>query len=349
MKNKVFAFFLSCAFVFNAVGLTLAGTVSKKSRNQTNQLAALLPASDGVVNIDIKRLFNNGLPQILSGNKLMLDDIIAKIDDFKTKTGIDARQFDQLAAGISTKQIAPKDIDLDTVVLARGSFSANSIATTAKVASEGKYREEKIGDRTVYVFSPKDFVEKNKPAGTQNSGVQRLFDRVLGELPAEFAVTAYDNNTLAFGSLTRVREALEAKTRINSQLLSLLNKKQSVMVSFAGNLPNGLADFLELGDDQLGQNLNSIRQMYGALDVVGENTILSVTAKAADAKAAEGLQKNLSDLREVGKILIGSSKGADKKVYARMLENAKITLSGSEVILDLQVPQTDINVLVGAK
>jgi len=47
--------------------------------------------------------------------------------------------------------------------------------------------------------------------------------------------------------------------------------------------------------------------------------------------------------------LIGSSKGADKKVYARMIENAKISRQANEVSMDLQVPQEDLNVIVGEK
>lgn len=347
MKNKIFAFFLACAFILNVVGLTSADT--KPNKNQANQLAALLPASDGVITLDAKRFLSSALPQILSGNKPALDEINGKIDDFKIKTGIDARQFKQVAVGVSNKQTAAKKLDLDAVVLARGSFSANAVAATAKIASEGKYREEKIGGRTVYIFSPKDFLGKNKPTTANNSGAQKIFDKILGKLPTEFAVTAYDENTLAFGSLVRVRETLEAKNRLSNQMLSLVNRKQTAVMSFAANLPNGMADFVSLDDDEIGRNLNSIRQLYGTTDVVGENTQLSVIAKTADAKAAEALQKNLSDLREVGKALLGSSKGADKKVYGRMLENAKISVNGSEVMLDLQVPQSDINVLIGAK
>ena len=344
MKNKLFAFFLAFTFILNVTGFAFADT--KSNKNQTNQLAALLPASDGVITVDVKRFFASALPQVLSGKKAMLDDINAKIDDFKAKTGIDARQFEQIAVGVTTKMVAPKNMDFDAVVLARGSFNANAIAATVKFASNGKFREEKIGDRVVYVFSPKDFADKNKPNTTQSGDAQKFFDNILGKLPQDFAVTVYDNSTLAFGSLGRVRETLEAKARVNSQLLSLVNRKPASVVSFAANLPNGMSDFVSLGDDELGQNINSIRQVSGALDVVGENTLLSIVAKTADAKSAEGLQKNLTDLREVGKVLLGSSKGADKKVYARMLESAKISFKGDEVMLDLQVPQSDINVLV---
>lgn len=348
MKNKIVAFSLACAFVLNVVGLTFADT--KSDKNKTNQLITLLPASDGVVTLDVKRFFNSALPQILSGNKPMFDDINAKIDDFKTKTGIDARQFEQVAVGFTAKTVAPKKVDLDAVVLARGNFSAGALAATAKIASEGKYREEKIGERTVYIFSPKDFIEKNKPnTTTNNSGAQKMIDKILGELPTEFAVTAYDGSTLAFGSLARVRETLEAKTRVDSQLLSLVNRKQSAVMSFAANLPNGMADFVSLGDDELGQNINAIRQIHGMMNVVGENTTVSVTAKTLKPEQAESLRNSLDSLQKVfAPILIGS-KGASQKTYGRLLENVKISRSGSELTLDLQVPQSDINALIGAK
>lgn len=344
MKHRFFALFIVFTFVLTATVFTFAQTKPNK-----NQLLALLPASDGVVSVDAKRFFDSALPQVLSGNKEMLDEINSRINEFKTNTTIDIRQFDQIAVGVAIKQISADKTKFEPLVLARGSFNANSLLMLAKFAAKETYREEKIGSRIVYIFSPKELIEKNKSA-VKSSFVQRILDHLLPRLSGEIAVTAYDNNTLAFGRLERLKLMLDgSKSRVDNNLLALVNRNPNSVVSFAANLPNGTSGFLSLGDDELGQNLDSIRQIYGTADVAGENALVSFTAKTLEAKQAEGLHKNLSDLRELGKMLLGSSKSADKQVYARMLESAKITLKGSEVNFDLQIPQSDINVLIGAK
>ena len=345
MKTKIFALFIVFGFVLNLIGTTFAESKNK----QTNELVALLPASDGVMNLDVKRFFAVALPQILSGNKEMLDEIYAKIDEFKSNTGIDIRKFDQMAVGVTAKEISAKETNYETVSLARGNFSADSVAKLAKFASNDKYREEKIGDRTVYIFSPKEMIEKNKPTA-KNAMLQKFLNMILPHLSGEMAVTAYDKKTLAFGTPDKLRFMLtESKSRIDADLVVLVSRNPSAVMSFAGNMPKGASSFIDLGDDELGQNIDSIRQMFGSMDVIGENTIVSVTAKTLDVKRAEGLQQNMSDLREVGKAILGGSKREDQKMYARLLENAKISRNGTEVSLDVQVPQSDMNILVGAK
>lgn len=346
MKTKLFALFIVFGFALNFVGTTLADNSKKK---QANELVALLPASDGVLAMNSKRFFASALPQILSGNKEMLDEVNAKIDEFKTNTGIDIRQFDQTAIGVSAKEISPTATNYEAVALARGNFSADSLVKLAKYASGEKYREEKIGNRTIYIFSPKEMIEKNKTA-VKNPMLQKFLNMILPALSGEMAVTAYDNKTLAFGTPDRVKLTLkEDRLGVDAEMLSLVNRNPSAIANFAVNMPKGASSFVPIDDDEIGQNIDSIRQMFGSMDVIGENTLVSVTAKTLDVKNAEALQKNISDLREVGKIFLGSSKRADQKTYARMLENAKISRNGTEVSLDLQVPQSDINILIGAK
>lgn len=345
MKNRFFALFIACAFVLNAAGAALGQT--KTARTQ-NQLLSMLPASDAVVSLDAKRFFGSALPQLLSGNKEMLDEVNRKIDDFKAKTSIDIRQFEQIAVGVAAREVSATDTDFDPVVLARGNFSASSLVTLAKFASNSAYKEEKIGNRTVYIFSAKDIVEKNRP--TKSSTVQKILDKILPHLSGETAVTAYDSKTLAFGTPDRLRLILtESRSRVDAGLLAQVNRHPNAVLSFAGNLPKGLSSFFKLENDELGKNLESIRQFSGAMDVVGENASVSLMAKTQEVPQAESLQQTMTDLREIGKVFLGSSRDADKKVYARMLENLKISRAGNEISLDLLVPQTDINILIGAK
>lgn len=347
MKKKIFALFAIGAVLMSAVNVSVAAPKAAKKAKKTSQLATLLPPSEAVATIDAARLFGEALPQILAANQPMLTEILSKFDELKTRAGIDYKQFQQVAVGVGAIKASESGYDYEPLVLARGQFNAAGLMTAAKSVAAGKYREEKIGERTVYVFSPQEVIEQNKDK-IANSKIAGYLGKFLTGLNKEMALTTYDGNTLVFGSLTRVREMFETKGRVSSEVLALVSRKPNAIVNFGGQVPNGLAQFLDLADDELGKSLASIRQLSGSMDVAGGNTVVSVAAKTIDAVQAKNLKDTVASLQVLAGILKGS-KREDQKIYGRMLENVKITQVGSEVLLDLQVPQADINILIGEK
>ncbi len=348
MKKKIFALLTVCAVCLSAVSVGFADTKRQKKAKNNNQLLMLLPPSDAAMTVDAKRFFGEALPQILSGNQPLLDEVLGKFDEIKTKTGIDFKQFHQIAIGVNAIKGEGKEYKFEPLLLARGQFNAAGLIAVAKIASNGKYREEKIGDRTVYVFSAKEIIEQNKGKIT-NSMISGILGKILAGLSDELAVTTYDDKTLALGSLVRVREIFETKTRIGDEVLSLVSRKPNAIINFGARVPNSMSQFLELDNDELGKNLDAIRFLSGSMDVLDGSTAVSMSAKTVNAEQAKGLKDTLDGLQGIGKALLGGSKSADKKVYGRMIENAKITQVGNEIKLDLQVPQSDINVILGAK
>lgn len=343
MKNQFFAAIVLCVLFLNLTGSSFAEV--KGMNTQTNQLVSLLPASDGVVTLDVKRFFSTALPTILSANQPMLNKILGRIDEIKTKTGIDIRQFEYLAAGISSKKIGEKKYDLDPVIIARGQINAAALIAAGKLAANGKYREEKIGSKTIYVFAAKEIAQQNKQA--VNPKRSSMVDKVIGKLSQELAVAAFDTNTIAFGALPLVRQTLEARTPINSELTGLLNKNEVSVVNFAAKLPAGMGAFLPLDNDELGKNIDSIRFVFGNVNVSGDNTSVHMTARTLQNAQAQGLFETLEGFQILGKIALSGSKSADKQVYARLIQNARFSVNANDVILNLQVPQQDIDVLIG--
>lgn len=319
---------------------------------QTNQLVNNLPASDGAMTLNVQRLVGEALPQTLSGNQKMLADVLGGIDKLKEKTGVDLRQFETVAVGVSSKKSAAGEFDFAPVVLARGTFSATSFITLAKIAANSKYREEKIGARTVYIFSPKQLMKSSpkttKPAAKNGSAIERAIDRMFDGLENELAVTAFDSNTLAVGSLARVRETLGTNARIGGEVLDLISRKPNAVMNFGMKLPGGLSSFIKLDNDELGKNLDAIRFVGSAVDVSDGNALASVTAKTATPEQAKGLQEILDTFQRFGKSFIGSTKINGREVYARLIEDARIGQSGNDVMLDLSIAQTDINTLLAA-
>ncbi|MGI8468155.1 MAG: hypothetical protein ACR2N3_06865 [Pyrinomonadaceae bacterium] len=350
MNRKFFSFLAITAVLLSLAVVSFAGTKKiKKTARQNNQLSAKLPVSDMVVNIDLQRLMSVALPQILNSKPQMLAEINAKIDEIKMQTGIDLRQFERIAVGLKYQQNAPKNVDLQPVALARGKYDANALLAAMKLVAKDKFREEKVGAKTIYIFTPKEIAPNLSIPNISlpGLGVVVNFDKILS---SEMAITALDANTLAFGTPARVRETLESKPRVGQEILALANRNPNAVISFGGNVPPDLASFLNMTEtDEIGKNINSIRQLFGSMDVNDGKAIVSVTAKTATAQQAEDLESTVSGLQMLGKSVLGGMRGNDKAVYARMAENAKITRAGSEVMLNLQVPQSDIDILLGKK
>ncbi len=337
MKTKIFTLLSLAALT---LGLTDSGFAqTKKTPSQASQLVSLLPASDGVAVLDVNRFVNEALPKLLSGNQPLLLKVTSALDVMKTKTGIDLRQFDHVAAGVSFTKVQAKEFDFDAVLIARGRIDAGAMIAAAKLALNGRYREEKIGTKTIYVFAAKEINDQND----KKAAIEKPF----GKLSREMAVTVIDTNTIAFGSFARVKEAVEKKSKIGIDLTGFLNRKAMSIMSFAANVPEGMSAFLPLENDELGRNIDSIRYLYGTMAVFGDTTNLLAAARTLENTEAVSLHETLEGLQILGKALLGSSAVADKMVYARLVENVKFTTKAHEVSIYLSISQSDVDVLIG--
>ena len=342
MKSKLFAIFTLSVLVLNMAGSALADTKARRTANSA-AIVAMLPASDGVVVFDIKTFLGSALPQLLSGNQAMLAEVTKAIEEAKTKTGIDVRQFETLVAGVSATKIKDKEYDLDSVLIARGQVSSGAILAAAKLAAKGKYREEKVGEKTIYIFDAREVVAQNAPQATSTG----MHSKILKAFSKEMAAYAVDANTLAFGSVEKVKATAAGTTKVDKEITDLLSKAAAPVATFAARVPEGMSAFLPLENDELGKNIDSIKLMYGSMSVNGTATTLSATARTLQADQAVGLKDTLDGLQMLGKMFLGNAKGADKEVYARLIENVKFSNKGNEVSMDLAIAQTDVDFLVG--
>jgi hypothetical protein len=333
MKYRIIAAVALGFLVLNLGGSTFADSKSKKA--SMNQLVSLLPVSDGVMTLDAKRFFGEALVGLLSGNQPMLVKANGHIEEFRTKTGIDIRQFDEVAVGVTARQIAGKEYDVDPVVIARGQMTAASLITAAKTASGDKYREERIGDRVLYVFEAGKLTATAASASSMVGGI------------TEVGIAAMDERIVAFGEVGRVRLTLEGKTKVGSDLTGMLERSPTSVAAFAIKPPAGLKAFVPLDNDELGKDIDSIQYLYGNANVLADRASVHVTARTLQNTQASSLYETLEGLQMVGKAFLGGSKAADKQVYSRLISNAKFSVKANEVKFDLTVPQSDIDVLVG--
>jgi hypothetical protein len=240
---------------------------------------------------------------------------------------------------------------MSPVVLAEGKYTAESLLAAVKVASNDAYREEKAGGKTLYIFTPK---LENLPAGavpkSNNSFIGQMIDRAMkGIVSHEIAVSPLNATTVAFGPVSRVKQTVEGANRAGLTVLSLPGLQHGGVGSFGAKLPSGLSGLLGYDLDDLGISINSVRYLSGWMDIEAGTTVVRAIARTTLASDAEDLFLTLQDLQAIGKGLLKGTKGADKQVYSRLIDNLKFTRAGNELTIDLQVPQSDINVLIGEK
>jgi hypothetical protein len=332
MKYRIFAFIALGVLVLNLGGSTFADTKTKRS--SSSQLISLLPASDGVVAIDVKRFFGEALPQLLANNQPMLAKVTGHLNEIETRYGIDPRGFEEIAAGVSVRNNGPKQYDVDPVIIARGQTAAAALIGAAKLASNSKYREERVGDRLMYIFDVKTV------AGT------RAGSKLVDQMP-EAAMASLDDKTIAFGDVARVRQTLERKTRVGADLVVMLERSPASIASFAAKAPTGLKAFLPLENDELGKNIDSIKYVYGGANMTAGVASLQVTARTEQNAQATSLYETLNGLKVFGKAFLGGSQTGNRAVYSRLIDNAKFSVKANEVAFELAVAQSDVDILVG--
>jgi hypothetical protein len=154
-----------------------------------------------------------------------------------------------------------------------------------------------------------------------------------------------DPRTVAVGSVARVRETLSGRSRVARDLSALLPAKPAA-INFA--LRNGgLHALLPIDNDELGKKIGAIQVLTGSADVGTAGLVISAAAKAATTAEAASLKDFLEVLRDMGGFVWGSSKNADKQLYSRLLKSVKLATRGHNITLDVTVPQTDLDVLIG--
>jgi hypothetical protein len=345
MKKRLITFFTVIIAITGLSVLVLAQkriTRNVKPAEPIITLANSLPASDAVVNVDVKRMFDVAIPQILVSKPAEFAKMNTKIDEIRTRTGIDVRLFEKIAVGLAVKQNGKKT-EVEPLVLAQGKFSSNALIALAKVAAKGKYREEKIGERTIYIFNAKEIVQDNAPKAKAD-----MFDKLLAMFSNEMAVTSFDDSTLTIGSLSRVKEMFEGKSKVDATVLELVNKKSNAIASFAASTPSGMSQFIDLDNDELGTILASIRTLNGSLNMGNGLAMLAISAKTVNPDQAAAMEDTLIGLQMVGKSLLGGMKGEKKQIFGKLIDKVEIKRNINIVNLGLQIPQSEIDVLIGA-
>jgi hypothetical protein len=323
--------------VFATVAVTglAQGTRRSSEPRSAPALASALPASDTVALVKVKRVLDDAMPKLLSSNPAKLAEINAQIDNFKTRTGIDPRAFDELAMGVKYEYPTPGVLKLATVAVARGSFSATAFVAAGRSAESGKYREEKYQGKTIYVFTI-----------DQQLRVLGLLDLRIKEL----AVSALDANTLALGDVRRVRSAIDAMKgprRANAELIALANQDPNAIMGFGGNVTPALLEHLRIGNDAVAKDLAAMRQLYGHVGMTDKDIEVLAAARMVDPASARSLGSTVEGLSAFAGIFLNRLPAAKAALAKSAVGNLKVNVLGNDLQLRTSVAQTEVGPVMG--
>lgn len=334
--------FFNFALLFVTIFATLAIDAHAQTRNRnprpaatTNSLMTSLPESDAVAQIKMKQLFNEAMPRILANNPARLAQVNAAVEEFKTRTGLDPRMFDELALGARFTYPGEGITKVQTVALAKGSFSSAAMIAAGRVASNGKYREEKYQGKTIYVFTLDQAIR-----------VLGVFDFRIAEL----AAAPLDTDTLALGDPTSVRSAIDVSRtsrRANAELIALASRDPNAVIGFGSNLSEQLVRNVDIGNAPIATELSRLRQVYGSVSTTEKDLELFLAARAINAEAAKSLGDTLEGLKAFGALLVGRLSGARGVLAKSALTNLRIVTSANELQIRTAVPQADVGPLMG--
>ena len=336
MKSKL----LNLAVIVLAIlsGLLIEGRAQTRNRSNAPAaptLMASLPQSDAVAQVKVKQLLNEAMPRILVNNPAKLSEVNASIDKFKDRTGLDARMFQQVALGVRFTYPAEGVTKAQTIALANGSFSAAAMMAAGRVASNGKYREEKYRDKTIYVFTLDESIR-----------LLGVFDLKINEL----AVAPLDTNTLALGDLAGVRAAIDVprnRRNANAELIALASRDPNAIIGFGSNMSEQLVENLDIGNAPIAADLKTLRQVYGSVGTTETDLQLFLAARAVNATAAKSLGDTLEGLKQFGALLVGRLSGAKGVLAKSALANMKIVADANELQIRTSVAQAEVGPLLG--
>lgn len=340
VNKKIYTSILTIALIVGAVIAAVNFNSSRTAFAAASPVAAadalaMLPASDAVAYVDVKRLLTEAIPNILASDPTKLAKFSAEIEKIRAKTGFDVRSFERVAVGI------PYSNPANAVAIARGSFSADALIAAGRIYANGKYTEQKYNGKSIYNFT---VTEKGKTITTPDKTVITVKPKTT-----QVYVAALDSNTLAFGmnAPTGVRAAVDANAggtanRASADLIALASRNPNALVSFGGNVPASLAQQATAFNAEIGKSIAPIRQAYGSVNTTGSNVDTLFAMITGSPDQANALNSTLGALKQFSGLAVSQSPADQRAVVQGVFDTLKITTQGNEVQVTTTFPITGL-------
>lgn len=191
-----------------------------------NVIASLanLPEADVLFFINPQRILNEVVPKVMPAKDV--EEMRKGFEMAKQMAGVDPTKVDYIVLAVRVKK-PTGDLNFqppEIMAVASGDFSSEALMTLARMASQGKLRDQKYGNKTLGLMTIDPIVKE-----AEKNPILKSF--------TEVGVVTLTPNSIAVGSPSYLRAAIDAgegKDRITTETLNSLVRDSNVLVSIAG-------------------------------------------------------------------------------------------------------------------
>lgn len=347
--RKFFNFLILTLFVIVATGVTIraqnalsplgaasrqvvpansASTAPNAARSQAvvGSLSSL-PQADTLIYVNPRRILSEVVPKLLPAKDV--EGMHKAFEDIKKNAGVDPNNVDYIVVAIRSKK-PTADLNFqppEFLVVASGDFSAESILTLARMASQGKLRDEKYGSKTLGLMT----IDPIAKEAEKNPFLKSL---------SEVGIVTLNANTIAAGTPAYLKAAVDAgdgKERISAETLNSLVRDTNALISIAGTPWHSFAkSFGMLGTEanaRAARCESKIGDFYGALTMDATNFMVRGAMNADNPDTAKIMSNLFSGL-------LRHATSSIKEASAQStLKSLAITAEGDEVLLSGEISQ----------
>ena len=288
-------------------------------------MLANLPEADTLIYINPRRIINEVAPRLMSEKDLEgMRKGFASMNQF---AGVDPTKVDFIVMAVRfRKPTADLNSAAGYMAVTGGDFSAESLVTLARMASGGRLRDEKYGEKTLSLMTIDPIVKESE----KNPFLKSF---------SEVAIVPLSANAIAVGTPGYLRAAVDAAAgngRISMESLNSLMRDPSVLASLAGSPWEPFAkSFGMLGTEtnpRAAKWDSNLGDFYVALTMDATNFMLR-GAWGADNPDTANIMNNLFS----GFLRHASSMVPDKA--GQSVIRTALTAKDKEILLSADVPQ----------
>jgi hypothetical protein len=308
------------------VGSAAVIRTSPRTQAVINSLSSL-PEADTLIYINPQRILNEVVPKLLPAKDVA--EMQKGFEEVKKNAGVDPTKVDYIVIAVRFKK-PTADLNFqppEFMIVASGDFSAESLLGMARMASQGKLRDEKYGNKTLGLMTIDPIAKE-----AEKNPFLRAF--------SEVGIVSLNANTIAAGTPGYLRAAIDAgegKERITAEALNSLVRDPNALISLAGTPWRSFAkSFGMLGTETTPRAARceiKMGDLYAELTMDATNFMIRGVTNADNPDTAKILANLYSGLL---KYATGEIPDASAQT---LLKGLAITAEGDEVHLNADFPQ----------
>lgn len=294
---------------------------------QDRSVLANLPEADTLVFINPRRIVNEVAPRVMSEKDLAgMQKTFADMNQF---AGVDPSKVDFIVMAVRFRKPTGdlKFVPPEFIAVTSGDFNSESLMNLARMASEGKLREEKHGSKTLSLMT----IDPIAKQAEKNPFLKSF---------AEVGIVPLSANSLAVGTPNYLRAAVDAADgngRISAESLNSLLRDPTVLASIAGSPMDSFSKSFGIFGTETNPRApkcdSNLGNFYVALTMDATNFMLRGAMGADNPDTAMIMNSLLSGfLRQAGSFI-------PDKTGQSVMSSLQLSAKDNEVVLSADLPQ----------